>query len=445
MSRTTSDAASRPVVSRALAQVTSALSSGGLLFAGTFLGALLGYAFFVVLGRSMTPDDLGAVGSLINLSTILTVPGLGLQLVTARGVASQSSTSLGRSGGPVDGGLLVGALLVGGVPALLLAVTAPLVAPLLHLPSVAPLVVLALSAVPMTVAFAALGVLQGAERFAALGLSALLVGVAKIASAVAASALGQGVLGVIGWYAVGWVVVAVVAGALAVRGAGRGGAGEDGPGSDGIPDLERGGSVAAPSWWAAGIARARAGLVGSMPTAGLLVLSSLDLILARHHLSRDGSGVYTMGALFEKVAFWGPQFIATMYYPRMARPAERRAAVRAAVGMTAAVGVLGVLVAAVAGDLLTSVVGGRAYVHELGHQAWVFTALGVALALVQVLVYADLADHRHGVGALVWVAVAVTVGAVALWHGSVAAVVTTVLVCVLGLLVVAGAVVARRA
>lgn len=437
MSRTTSDAAARPVVSRALAQVTSALSSGGLLFAGTFLGALLGYAFFVVLGRSMTPDDLGAVGSLINLSTILTVPGLGLQLVTARGVASQSAPAHGRSGGPVDGGLLVGALLVGGVPALLLAVTAPLVAPLLHLPSVAPLVVLALSAVPMTVAFAALGVLQGAERFAALGLSALLVGVAKIASAVAASALGQGVLGVIGWYAVGWVVVAVVAGALAVRGAGRGGAGEDDAGPDG--------SMTAPSRWAAGIARARAGLVGSMPTAGLLVLSSLDLILARHHLSRDGSGVYTMGALFEKVAFWGPQFIATMYYPRMARPAERAAAVRAAVGMTAAVGVLGVLVAAVAGDLLTSVVGGRAYVDELGHQAWVFTALGVALALVQVLVYADLADHRHGVGALVWVAVAVTVGAVALWHGSVAAVVATVLVCVLGLLLVAGTVVARRA
>lgn len=437
MSRTTSDAAARPVVSRALAQVTSALSSGGLLFAGTFLGALLGYAFFVVLGRSMTPDDLGAVGSLINLSTILTVPGLGLQLVTARGVASQSAPAHGRSGGPVDGGLLVGALLVGGVPALLLAVTAPLVAPLLHLPSVAPLVVLALSAVPMTVAFAALGVLQGAERFAALGLSALLVGVAKIASAVAASALGQGVLGVIGWYAVGWVVVAVVAGALAVRGAGRGGAGEDDAGPDG--------SMTAPSRWAAGIARARAGLVGSMPTAGLLVLSSLDLILARHHLSRDGSGVYTMGALFEKVAFWGPQFIATMYYPRMARPAERRAAVRAAVGVTAAVGVLGVLVAAVAGDLLTSVVGGRAYVDELGHQAWVFTALGVALALVQVLVYADLADHRHGVGALVWVAVAVTVGAVALWHGSVAAVVATVLVCVLGLLLVAGTVVARRA
>lgn len=437
MSRTTSDAAARPVVSRALAQVTSALSSGGLLFAGTFLGALLGYAFFVVLGRSMTPDDLGAVGSLINLSTILTVPGLGLQLVTARGVASQSAPAHGRSGGPVDGGLLVGALLVGGVPALLLAVTAPLVAPLLHLPSVAPLVVLALSAVPMTVAFAALGVLQGAERFAALGLSALLVGVAKIASAVAASALGQGVLGVIGWYAVGWVVVAVVAGALAVRGAGRGGAGEDDAGPDG--------SMTAPSRWAAGIARARAGLVGSMPTAGLLVLSSLDLILARHHLSRDGSGVYTMGALFEKVAFWGPQFIATMYYPRMARPAERAAAVRAAVGMTAAVGVLGVLVAAVAGDLLTSFVGGRAYVGELGHQAWVFTALGVALALVQVLVYADLADHRHGVGALVWVAVAVTVGAVALWHGSVAAVVATVLVCVLGLLLVAGTVVARRA
>ncbi|WP_288798958.1 oligosaccharide flippase family protein [Arsenicicoccus cauae] len=425
MSRTDPDAAARPVVARALAQVSSALSSGGLLFAGTFVGALLGYAFFVVLGRSMTPDDLGAVGSLINLSTILTVPGLGLQLVTARAVASSEPEPEPepKSMVRVPAGLLVGALLVGGVPALVLAAAAPVLAPLLHL-ATAPLVVLALSAVPMTVAFAALGVLQGTERFAALGLSALLVGVAKIAAAVAASVLGQGVLGVIGWYAVGWVVVAVVAGALAARGRPpRGDAG----------------------WWTDGLARARAGLVGSMPTAGLLVLSSLDLILARHQLSRDGSGVYTMGALFEKVAFWGPQFIATMYYPRMARPAERAAAVRAAVGLTAGVGVLGVLVAAVAGDLLTSVVGGPAYVGELGHQAWVFTALGVALALVQVLVYADLAAHRHGVGVLVWVAVAVTIAAVALWHGGVAAVVTTVLACVLGLLVVAGAVVARRA
>lgn len=421
MSRTVPDAAARPVVARALAQVSSALSSGGLLFAGTFVGALLGYAFFVVLGRSMTPDDLGAVGSLINLSTILTVPGLGLQLVTARAVASSEPEP--KSVVRVPAGVLVGALLIGGVPALVLAAAAPVLAPLLHL-ATAPLVVLALSAVPMTVAFAALGVLQGTERFAALGLSALLVGIAKIAAAVAASVLGQGVLGVIGWYAVGWVVVAVVAGALAARGRPpRGDAG----------------------WWTDGLARARAGLVGSMPTAGLLVLSSLDLILARHHLSRDGSGVYTMGALFEKVAFWGPQFIATMYYPRMARPAERAAAVRAAVGLTAGVGVVGVLVAAVAGDLLISVVGGPAYVGELGHQAWVFTALGVALALVQVLVYADLAAHRHGVGALVWVAVAVTIGAVALWHGGVAAVVTTVLACVLGLLVVAGAVVARRA
>ena len=50
MSRTTSDAAARPVVSRALAQVTSALSSGGLLFAGTFLGLLVAVVMAMLAG-----------------------------------------------------------------------------------------------------------------------------------------------------------------------------------------------------------------------------------------------------------------------------------------------------------------------------------------------------------------------------------------------------------
>ncbi|GMA21967.1 lipopolysaccharide biosynthesis protein [Arsenicicoccus piscis] len=288
---------------------------GAALFAGTFVGALLGYAFFVVLGRSLSPDDLGAVGSLINVSTILGVPGLGIQLVTARGVAARPGA--GGGAGPHlplarHGARALGAaLLVGLALTAVLALGSPLLAWLLHLP-VPAVLALALSAVPMTVSMAGFGMLQGSELFAGLGLASLMVGVTKLSAALLASALGLGVLGVMVAYSLGWLVTALLTLALVARGTG----------ASVLP------SPGAPV--ARAVARAaREGLVGALPTAGLLVLSSLDLIVARHHLPAAASGAYTIGALFEKVAFWGPQFLATLSYPGSpGRPSGRRPCAR---------------------------------------------------------------------------------------------------------------------
>ncbi|GMA19702.1 hypothetical protein [Arsenicicoccus piscis] len=401
---------------------------GAALFAGTFVGALLGYAFFVVLGRSLSPDDLGAVGSLINVSTILGVPGLGIQLVTARGVAARPGA--GGGAGPHlplarHGARALGAaLLVGLALTAVLALGSPLLAWLLHLP-VPAVLALALSAVPMTVSMAGFGMLQGSELFAGLGLASLMVGVTKLSAALLASALGLGVLGVMVAYSLGWLVTALLTLALVARGTG----------ASVLP------SPGAPV--ARAVARAaREGLVGALPTAGLLVLSSLDLIVARHHLPAAASGAYTIGALFEKVAFWGPQFLATLSYPRFARPAERPAALRTALLLTAAVGLAGVLATSALGGPLVRLVAGTGY-PSLGPQAWLFTALGAALALVQVLVYADLAVGGSRVGVAVWCAAALAVVGVAMSHASTGAVVTVMLVTVLVLLAVAGALTAR--
>lgn len=380
---------------------------GAALFTGTVLGALLGYAFFAVLGRALSADDLGAVGSLVNLATILTVPGLGLQLVTARRVA-------GAVGAPADRSDLIACALVGGVPGVVLALASPALAQLLHLSSPGPMLAIAVSTVPMTLVYAGMGVLQGTERFIGLGVASFLAGAVKIAAALVALAFGLGVLGVMSWWTVGWVALAAAVGALVPRG---------GPGDREV--------------WRRGLARAREGVVACVPTAGLFVLSGLDLLLARHHLPRDASGIYTVGALFAKVAFWGPQFVATLYYPRMARSHERARAVRDALVLTAGIGAIGVAVAASAGDLLVRVVGGAAYVADLGSLAWAFTALGTSLALVQVFVYADLARHGHRVGVAVWVTVGAVVAVVTVWHGSVASVVTGVLTCVVALAAVA--------
>ncbi|HQF96710.1 MAG TPA: hypothetical protein PLS46_21265, partial [Microthrixaceae bacterium] len=63
--------------------------------------------------------------------------------------------------------------------------------------------------------------------------------------------------------------------------------------------------------------------------------------------------------------------------------------------------------------------------------AWLFCTLGVTLALVQVLVYADLAAGRHRAGAAVWLALAASTAVVAGRHASIEQVVTGVLGCLL--------------
>jgi hypothetical protein len=175
----------------------------------------------------------------------------------------------------------------------------------------------------------------------------------------------------------------------------------------------------------------RQSVTAVLPMSGLLVLSSLDMLLARHFLPEDLSGGYAIGAVFEKVAFWGPTFLATLYYPRMARAADRARAIRDALLLTASVGAVGVLVAFLLGGPLVAVVGGAEYA-ALAPLAWLFCTLGVTLALVQVLVYADLAAGRHRAGAAVWLAFgAASTAVVAGRHDSIEQVVTGVLGCLL--------------
>ena len=114
----------------------------------------------------------------------------------------------------------------------------------------------------------------------------------------------------------------------------------------------------------------------------------------------------------------------------MARAADRARAVRDALLLTASVGAVGVLAAFLLGGPLVAVVGGAEYA-ALAPLAWLFCTLGVTLALVQVLVYADLAAGRHRAGAAVWLALAASTAVVASRHASIEQVVTGVLGCLL--------------
>lgn len=393
-----------------------ARGSGVWLFAGTLAGNLFAYGFFVVLARRLDADELGAVGSLVNLATVTTVAGVGLQLVAARAVAGRSDhtpdalESVAEAWAPhgtlahdtlAREALATGAR-IGLALAAVLALSSPLTAALLHLDGVSSVIAVAVATVPMVITYAAQGLMQGHERFGALAAAYLLVGVARIGTAVVGVAAGLGVAGVLWVYAVAWwLTVAVVVATLPGAWRRLGG---------------RGHGLAQRAWRAA------------LPVSGLLVLSNLDVLLARHHLDGFASGAYTVGALFEKAAFWGTAFLATLYYPRMARPAERRQAINTALRLTIGVGVVGIAIGALAGPLLVRLVGGEGFVASVVPVVALFVAFGLALAVLQVLVYAELSASGRRATVGVWVAVVLALGLTAVWHNSVGAVLRGMLV-----------------
>lgn len=423
---------------------TPGARSGAVLLVGTLTSNLLSYAFFAVLSRTLGGDDLGAVGSLVNLSVLAGVPAVGLQLVAARLVARAASIDADDRDHHLDPAdadaaarstsreVLRAAALLGLTTAVVLAALSPVLGHLLHLP---PLLVVVVGAamIPTAVVFAAQGVLQGSERFVRLALVLASAGVAKFAAAWIAIRAGGDVATVIGLFAVGWVAVAGLALALlprlprATRPHGQGGAAATRP-RRGLRHLPR------------HLARLVAAAV--VPTSGLLFLSSLDVLLARHHLAPEASGAYTVAALFEKAAFWGLGFLATLFYPAMAQRSRRRAALLRALAVTAVAGAVGVALAMLLGTWLATVVGGPDYA-ALGPGLWKFTALGVCLALVQVIAYAGVAAASTRMGVAMWVAGGVAV-ALTSWHHADVDAVVDIMLAVAAALVVVGLVIERR-
>jgi O-antigen/teichoic acid export membrane protein len=167
----------------------------------------------------------------------------------------------------------------------------------------------------------------------------------------------------------------------------------------------------------------------------LFTLTNVDVLLARVFLTEAQSGEYSVGVLLAKIAFFLPNAIIIVLFPKMAAGDSRRA-LFVATGLTAFVGLMITSVSFFLGDLVIRILGGAQYV-ELGSEAWMFALEGSAFALVQVLLYARLAAQDRKAVVAVWIALIVLVVIVAGWrNNSVAEIVTTVVAVSLVLTVV---------
>ena len=357
---------------------TTSLREPSLLRAGAAVGLsmavanLLQYALQLAAGRRLSTGDFGGFGALLSLAVIGAVPLLALQTVAARHIAvlhADREAQRARAGALLVIARRLGLVVTGGT-----LVLSPLVASFLHVP-VAAALWLAVSLGPFAVIGAAQGVLQGRQQFAVL---------ARLFLLVAALRVGGGVLGLllvpdVTWGVAGTALGAVVGCAVALR------AVRQEAGSGEITGLN---------------AELRSAANGVL---ALLALTGVDLLVARHVLPSASSGRYAAGALVARACFWLPQFVAVLLVPRLA--SGQTALLRRAVALVAALGLL----EAAAGVLLPRsgvvlLLGDR--YASLTHRLGLFAAVGACLAVLQLLLYAEIAQGGRVVGRLLWACVA---------------------------------------
>jgi O-antigen/teichoic acid export membrane protein len=404
-----------------------------VLAAGMAVANAGNYGFNLVMAFLLGPEAYGALAALLALVLVGSVPGLALQAVVARRTA--------LAGGSVWPGArwLVGRAGLG--LALLTVAAGPGLVLFLHLDSAVPLLWLALALAPTPLLFAVQGLLQGRERFGALAAVMVAGAVVKLAIGLVLVAAGFGVSGAMAGVAAGGVLAALAGLRLAAppgrrlaapagfRLAAPGVVDNPTPSSPGsatlpvgapLPEVEgatrpevEGAGRPEPGWWRE-VGGATAGLLG------LFLLANLDVLLARHYLDRAAAGRYALGAVVAKIAFWAPQFVVTVVFPRLVGGADpRRLLGTSALVIGGFGGLLAATlgVAALAGLAVPVLGGGYA---GLGPLLPLFAALGTGLALVQLLLFEGIATRDRRLGRAVAVALVAEVALVAgPLHGSV--------------------------
>ena len=366
----------------------------GLVFVGaaTLIGNGAAYALSMVAARVLTPEDFGAMGALLGLLVILATLGISAQALTARRVASAGPLRAAVEAQAIRLSVYIGI----GLAVLAVLLTWP-VSVIFTIPPVA-VATGVLSIGFVVIGSVAMGIAQGREQHLKLAGAFIANGVSRAVGGVVGVLVLQSVSGV----GIGIMIGCAVGAAISYQ-------------------------LVAPRTWGRQLSDGIGVEFGHVAHALLVLftLTNVDVLLARVFLTEAQSGEYSVGVLLAKIAFFLPNAIIIVLFPKMAAGDSRRA-VFVATGLTACVGLVITSVSFLLGDLVIRILGGAQYV-ELGSEAWLFALEGSAFALVQVLLYARLAAQDRRAVVAVWVALVVLIIIVAGWrHDSVAEIVTTV-------------------
>ncbi|MGC0365840.1 O-antigen/teichoic acid export membrane protein [Rhodococcus sp. 27YEA15] len=354
----------------------AAATGVSLVMAGSMTANVVSYLLAWLASRWLGPAGYGEFASLLAAQLVLAVPALALQTVVARESVRGRSPDALRSLG-YRCAALVTVLAVALTPAMAWLLGTGIGAAFSALVTAPMLVLLATEQ----------GLLQGKGRFVALSSVLAGAGLLKVVPAVAVLALGGGA---------GAALMAGAAGTALLVALVR------------VLDRTETPHDAAP---------VRIGVVSVLAASqvqlALIALSSLDLLIVRLVLDEHDAGVYALGAVATKVAFWLPQAVGVVLYPRMANPAQSAQAVRSALAVLVGIGGVLVVGALVAGPLVPMLAGDD--YAAVAPMLWAFALHGAVLAVLQGALLSAIASERTRVAVLAWIGLAVEATTMLVW------------------------------
>ncbi|WP_051025271.1 hypothetical protein [Nocardia aobensis] len=370
-----------------------------LVTAGAMTANIAGYLLQLLAGRWLGVAGYSAFASLLAVQLLAAVPALALQNVVARELVRGAAVATVR-------GLTRRCATIVAVVVLALI---PAVAVLLHVSAVA--AGGALIAAPVLVLLSGeQGILQGTNRFRSLAIVLGGSAIARVAPALIALAIGAGAAAALWGAALGLLVATTAANRISRIAYSAPDAGSN-PLPPNATEVARAPVEVRSTGARIGAARAAdvtAVLRAAQVQAALMALSSADLIIARIVLDEADASRYALGAIATKIAFWLPQAVGVVLYPRMAQPQYSVRALRSALGVLAAVGLVAVAGAAVLAPL-APLFAGRDYA-PIQDLLWLFALAGALLAVLQGALLSAIAADRTAPAAVIWAGLAVEVG-----------------------------------
>lgn len=417
---------------------TSLAGNGGLSFLIAMSAVnVSNFIFHVIISRLLGPASYGALGALLGITTVLTVPIAAAQAAITQAVAGDS-TAAGTTARPYLARALRWVAL-GGAACLGLAVAAsPLIGSFLHLRSLVPAFFLGLWLLPSIVAILPQGVLIGRLNFKPVGIALTVGAIARLAAGVVLVNAGLGTSGAMLATALGAGVTCLLLlwnmrGQLSRR------LSRVGPGAalapsrpvannplecagEELPGTEEPASTTGPH-------RAGAGGLGLKPSTAALSIAALtgsavflgiDTFLARHFLSPTAAGLYAAAAVAARIALFLPSAIALIAFPHFVSNRAQGDNVAGRRHLMQSLGGIGLLGTAAAlfiiafPTLVVRVLFGSHYAASAA-VVGVLSISADVMGLITLLVYYHLA-RKSPLSALGWVGCSVAAVLISLFH-----------------------------
>lgn len=376
---------------------SSLLSAGGVgLFIATTFVNIASFAFHLVTSRQLDPSQYGALGALVGILVVFTVPSAALQVAITREVAARRADPDGNPVPIVIGPLMGNATVLGIVSTLVLLTVSPLLKEFLHLSSLMPVALLALYVLPTTIELVPKAVLLGEFRFGRVAIALMAGAFARLALAYPLTD-ARGLNGAMAATVLGALVTpAILLPSLRAFIKHR-------------PDVE----PLRVHW--------RDGTGAIVAFTGFWLLVIVDTLLARHYLSDVESGYYAAASLAARSVMFLPGAVAMVAFPRFAkgtgRSIDARRALLHSLTLVTSVGILSALIFLAAPTFILGNLFPEAYRASSGELGMLALA-AAAMGSVSILMHYHLAARARIAAALPWASVVFTTIGVVFLHNS---------------------------